>query len=218
VLSWPDKDTVAGVSSTVIIVDDDRQVCDALMSLLRSMDFTVCAFSSVAELVRAGLPKGAACLILDVRLPGRSGLEFQRDLVTANVRLPVIFITGHGDIPMSVQAMKGGAVEFLTKPFRDQDLLDAVAIGLARDRERLGREISDAALLDSVRKLSSRERQVMALLVEGRLNKQIAADLGISEVTVKIHRRNLMGKLRASNLIDLARIADRLERSTTTHQ
>jgi FixJ family two-component response regulator len=151
-------------------------------------------------------------------LPGRSGLEFQRDLVTANVRLPVIFITGHGDIPMSVQAMKGGAVEFLTKPFRDQDLLDAVAIGLARDRERLGREISDAALLDSVRKLSSRERQVMALLVEGRLNKQIAADLGISEVTVKIHRRNLMGKLRASNLIDLARIADRLERSTTTHQ
>jgi FixJ family two-component response regulator len=218
VLSWPDKDTVSGVPSTVIIVDDDRQVCDALMSLLRSMDFTVCAFSSVAELIGAGLPKGAACLILDVRLPGRSGLEFQRDLVIANIRLPVIFITGHGDIPMSVQAMKGGAIEFLTKPFRDQDLLDAVEIGLARDRERLGREISDTALLDSVRKLSPRERQVMALLVEGRLNKQVAGDLGISEVTVKIHRRNLMGKLRASNLIDLARIADRLKHSTTTHQ
>ena len=217
-LSWPDKDTVAGVSSTVVIVDDDAQVRDALMSLLRSMDFTVCAFSSVAELVRAGLPKGAACLILDVRLPGRSGLEFQRDLVTANVRLPVIFITGHGDIPMSVQAMKGGAIEFLTKPFRDQDLLDAVEIGLARDRERVGRVISDATLLDSVRKLSSREREVMALLVKGRLNKQIAADLGISEVTVKIHRRNLMGKLRVSNLIDLARIADRLDLSTKTHQ
>jgi FixJ family two-component response regulator len=218
VLSSPDKDTVAGVSSTVIIVDDDRQVCDALMSLLRSMDFAVCAFSSAAELIRAGLPRGAACLILDVRLPGRSGLEFQRDLVTANIRLPVIFVTGHGDIPMSVQAMKGGAIEFLTKPFRDQDLLDAVEIGLARDRERLGREISDAALLDCVRKLSSREREVMALLVAGRLNKQIAGDLGISEVTVKIHRRNLMGKLKASNLIDLARIADRLKHSTTTHR
>src|ERR1700760_150018 len=196
--------------ATVIIVDDDREVRDALGGLLRSMDFTVSAYSSVADLMAVGLPKHAACLILDVRLPGRSGLEFQRDLVAANIHLPVIFMTGHGDIPMTVQAMKGGAIEFLTKPFRDQDLLDAVEVGLARDRARLERESSDHVIVGLFQKLSPREREVMTRLVGGRLNKQIAGDLGISEVTVKIHRRNLMGKLKASSLIDLVRIADRI--------
>ena len=196
--------------STVIIVDDDRQVRDAVGSLLRSMEFSVSAFSSVAEFRGAGLPNNAACLILDVRLPGRSGLEFQRDLIAENIHLPVIIMTGHGDIPMSVQAMKRGAIEFLTKPFRDQELLDAVELGLARDRARLEKEASVSISMDLFRKLSPREREVMELLVDGRLNKQIAGHLGISEVTVKIHRRNLMRKMRALNLIDLARIADRL--------
>jgi FixJ family two-component response regulator len=210
VLSQPQTESMEKTQATVIIVDDDREVRDALGGLLRSMDFTVSSYPSVADLMAVGLPKHAACLILDVRLPGRSGLEFQRDLVAANIHLPVIFMTGHGDIPMTVQAMKGGAIEFLTKPFRDQDLLDAVEVGLARDRARLERESSDHVIVGLFQKLSPREREVMTRLVGGRLNKQIAGDLGISEVTVKIHRRNLMSKLKASSLIDLVRIADRI--------
>jgi FixJ family two-component response regulator len=210
VLPAPNIAATKNAQSTVIIVDDDRQVRDAVGSLLRSMEFSVSAFSSVAELMGVGLPNNAACLILDVRLPGRSGLEFQRDLIAENIHLPVIIMTGHGDIPMSVQAMKRGAIEFLTKPFRDQELLDAVELGLARDRARLEKEASVSMSMDLFRKLSPREREVMALLVDGRLNKQIAGHLGISEVTVKIHRRNLMRKMRALSLIDLARIADRL--------
>jgi FixJ family two-component response regulator len=210
VLPAPSIAATKNAQSTVIIVDDDRQVRDAVGSLLRSMEFSVSAFSSVAELMGVGLPNNAACLILDVRLPGRSGLEFQRDLIVENIHLPVIIMTGHGDIPMSVQAMKSGAIEFLTKPFRDQELLDAVELGLARDRARLEKEASVSMSMDLFRKLSPREREVMALLVDGRLNKQIAGHLGISEVTVKIHRRNLMRKMRALSLIDLARIADRL--------
>jgi FixJ family two-component response regulator len=210
VLPAPSIAATKNAQSTVIIVDDDRQVRDAVGSLLRSMEFSVSAFSSVAELMGVGLPNNAACLILDVRLPGRSGLEFQRDLIAENIHLPVIIMTGHGDIPMSVQAMKSGAIEFLTKPFRDQELLDAVELGLARDRARLEKEASVSMSMDLFRKLSPREREVMALLVDGRLNKQIAGHLGISEVTVKIHRRNLMRKMRALSLIDLARIADRL--------
>src|SRR6202453_4161522 len=145
------------VDRTVFIVDDDPQIRESLVSLLRSVGLKVMALASVPDFLKCPLPDGPTCLVLDVRLPGRSGLDLQRELSAANIRLPVIFITGHGDIPMSVQAMKGGAIEFLTKPFRDQDLLDAVEIGLARDRERLGRDDSDTALLDSGRRVSLRE-------------------------------------------------------------
>jgi FixJ family two-component response regulator len=148
--------------------------------------------------------------VLDVRLPGQGGLDFQRELATANVQLPIVFITGHGDIPMSVQAMKGGAIEFLTKPFRDQDLLDAIQVGLERDRAWIENEKSLAGLRGSFDTLTPREREIMALVVTGRLNKQIAADLGVSEITVKIHRGQVMRKMRASSLPDLARMADRL--------
>jgi FixJ family two-component response regulator len=149
--------------------------------------------------------------VLDVRLPGRSGLDFQRDLVVANIHLPIIFITGHGDIPMSVQAMKGGAIEFLTKPFRDQELLDAINQGLAQDRAWLESEKAVAALRTRFETLTPREREVMALVVTGRLNKQIANDLGVSEITVKVHRGQVMRKMRASSLPDLARMADKLK-------
>ncbi|HEY4309073.1 MAG TPA: response regulator, partial [Pirellulales bacterium] len=173
---------------TVIVIDDDEAIRVSLGSLLRSVEFHVELFSSVSEFLKSGRPEGPTCMVLDVRLPGQSGLEFQRELSTANSQLPIIFITGYGDIPMSVQAMKGGAIEFLTKPFRDQDLLEAVQLGLARDRARL----EDEKALEGVRAcyetLTSREREVMALVVTGRLNKQIGADLGISEITVKVHR------------------------------
>jgi len=152
--------------------------------------------------------------VLDVRLPGRSGLDFQRELAAENIHLPIIFITGHGDIPMSVQAMKGGAIEFLTKPFRDQDLLDAIQIGLARDREWRQNEQALAALRGRFETLSPREREVMALVVKGRLNKQIAGDIGISEITVKVHRGNVMRKMKATSLPDLARMADKLQPAT----
>jgi FixJ family two-component response regulator len=148
--------------------------------------------------------------VLDVRLPGQSGLDFQRELSRRNIQLPIVFITGHGDIPMSVQAMKGGAIEFLTKPFRDQDLLDAVHVGLARDRMWLENEKALATLRARFDKLTPREREVMALVVTGRLNKQIAADLGVSEITVKVHRSQVMQKMRAKSLPELARMADKL--------
>jgi FixJ family two-component response regulator len=149
--------------------------------------------------------------VLDVRLPGRSGLEFQRELAAAGIRLPIIFITGHGDIPMSVEAMKGGAIEFLTKPFRDQDLLDAIRVGLARDRACLEDEKAMASLQARFETLTAREREVMALVVTGRLNKEIANDIGISEITVKAHRGHAMRKMQASSLSDLTRMADKLE-------
>jgi FixJ family two-component response regulator len=148
--------------------------------------------------------------VLDVRLPGRSGLDFQRELAVANIHVPIIFITGYGDIPMSVQAIKGGAIEFLTKPFRDQDLLDAIQLGLARDREWLENEEAIAALRARFETLTPREREVMALVVTGRLNKQIAYDIGISEITVKVHRGQVMRKMKAASLPDLARMADKL--------
>jgi len=198
---------------TVIVVDDDPGVREALGGLFRSVGLEVKVLASVPEFLSEGRPEGPTCMVLDVRLPGRSGLDFQRELTAADIRIPIIFITGYGDIPMSVQAMKGGAIEFLTKPFRDQDLLDAIQQGLARDRAWLENEKATAELRTRFETLSPREREVMALVVTGRLNKQIAADIGISEITVKVHRGQVMRKMKASSLPDLARMSDRLKRA-----
>jgi FixJ family two-component response regulator len=195
---------------TIIIVDDDPGIRESLEGLLRSVGLQVKALASVPEFVQEGRPEGPTCLVLDVRLPGRSGLDFQRELLAANIHVPIIFITGYGDIPMSVQAIKGGAIEFLTKPFRDQDLLDAIQLGLARDRAWLANEQAIAEVRERFETLSSREREVMALVVTGRLNKQIAFDIGISEITVKVHRGQVMKKMKAASLPDLARMADKL--------
>lgn len=196
--------------ATVVVIDDDPAIREALGSLLRSVGFDVKLLASVSDFLKTGRPEGPTCLVLDVRLPGQSGLEFQRELSRGSIQLPIIFITGHGDIPMSVQAMKGGAIEFLTKPFRDQDLLDAVHLGLARDREWLETEAALANLRARFESLTPREREVMALVVTGRLNKQIAADLGVSEITVKVHRSQVMQKMHARSLPELARMADKL--------
>ena len=196
--------------ATVVVIDDDPAIREALGSLLRSVGFDVKLLASVSDFLKTGRPEGPTCLVLDVRLPGQSGLEFQRELSRGSIQLPIIFITGHGDIPMSVQAMKGGAIEFLTKPFRDQDLLDAVHFGLARDREWLETEAALANLRARFESLTPREREVMALVVTGRLNKQIAADLGVSEITVKVHRSQVMQKMHARSLPELARMADKL--------
>ena len=196
---------------TIVVVDDDPGIRESLGSLLRSVGLQVKLLASVPEFLKSGRPEGPTCLVLDVRLPGRSGLDFQRELSTANIHIPIIFITGHGDIPMSVQAMKGGAIEFLTKPFRDQALLDAIQQGLARDRVWLNEEKNLAGLRARFETLTPREREVMTHVVTGRLNKQIAADIGISEITVKVHRGQVMRKMRASSLPDLARMADRLK-------
>jgi FixJ family two-component response regulator len=196
---------------TVVIVDDDAAIRESLGSLLRSVGLDVKAMASVPEFLRSGRPDNPTCLVLDVRLPGRSGLDFQRELSSANIRLPIVFITGHGDIPMSVQAMKGGAIEFLTKPFRDQDLLDAIQLGLAQDRAWREEARALAALRERFETLTPREREVMAQVAQGRLNKQIAGDIGISEITVKVHRGQVMRKMRAASLPDLARMADTLK-------
>jgi FixJ family two-component response regulator len=195
---------------TVVIIDDDPAIRESIGALLRSVGLQAKLLASVDEFLTTGRPEGPGCLVLDVRLPGRSGLDFQRELAAANIRLPIIFITGYGDIPMSVRAMKGGAIEFLTKPFRDQDLLDAIQLGLARDRAWLEEEKAIAGLRARFETLTPREREIMALVVTGRLNKQIAYEIGISEITVKVHRGQVMRKMQASSLPDLARMADRL--------
>lgn len=204
------SEPVMTAQPTIIIVDDDPGIRESLESLLRSVGLQVKALASVPEFVKEGRPEGPACLVLDVRLPGRSGLDFQRELSAANIHVPIIFITGYGDIPMTVQAIKGGAIEFLTKPFRDQDLLDAIQLGLARDRAWLENEKAIAALRARFETLTPREREVMALVVTGRLNKQIAYEIGISEITVKVHRGQAMRKMNAASLPDLARMADKL--------
>jgi FixJ family two-component response regulator len=197
-------------SPTVVVVDDDPSIRTALNDLFQSVGLQVRVFESAREFLANQRPDGPCCLVLDVRLPGKSGLDFQRELNDENVHLPIIFLTGHGDIPMSVRAMKAGAVEFLTKPFREQDLLDAVQVAL--DRDRATRE--DAKLLAALQRrfasLTPREQAVMGLIVAGRRNKQIAGEIGTSEVTVKVHRSNLMRKMEALSLPDLIVMAGKL--------
>ena len=202
---------VTDPKSSVAIVDDDSDFRASIARLLRSVGLETRLFASVGEYLESEPPDCPTCLILDVRLPGQSGLDFQRDLVAANAELPIIFITGHGDIPMSVQAMKRGAIEFLTKPFRDQDLLDAVYLGLARDRVRREENESLARLRARIEALSPRERSVLTGVAQGRLNKQIAAEMGISESTVKVHRCNMMRKMRLASYAELCRAVDRLK-------
>jgi FixJ family two-component response regulator len=201
---------MSDATSTVLVIDDDAEFRDSVARLLRTVGLHTRQFSSVPDFLKADPPEGPTCLILDVRMPGRSGLELQRDLAAANRQVPIIFITAHADVPMTVQAMKGGAIEFLTKPFRDQDLLDAVEAGLARDRARRESDRALAALKERYDMLSSREREVMLHVVAGRLNKQIANDIGIAESTVKVHRVNLMRKMKARSLPELSRMADHL--------
>ena len=205
--------TVTTTTPTVIVIDDDPAIREALGSLIRSVGFQAQLLASVSEFLKSGRPQGASCLVLDVRLPGQSGFDLQRELADRQIQLPIIFITGHGDIPMSVRAMKGGAIEFLTKPFRDQDLLDAIQLGLERDRAWLEDEKVTSDLRARFETLTPREREVMVRVVAGRLNKQIAYDLGISEVTAKVHRGQVMRKMKASSLPDLARMADKLKLS-----
>ena len=194
--------------SIVFVVDDDASVRQALQSLFRSVGLQAQVFGSTAEFLSSDLPDVASCLVLDVRLPGVSGLDFQNELAKARIFVPIIFITGHGDIPMSVKAMKAGAVEFLTKPFRDQELLDAIEIALNLDRTRRENAKAVSNLRALFELLTPREREVMALVTAGLMNKQIAAQLKVSEVTVKVHRGNAMGKMRARSLAELVRMAD----------
>lgn len=200
----------SSVSPIVFVVDDDVSVRESLRDLLESVSLRVEVFESADTFLASRLPDVPSCLVLDVRLPGRSGLEFQAELTKAGIPLPTIFITGHGDIPMSVRAMKSGAVEFLTKPFRDQDLLEAVRAAIERDRARREQESSIAALKTRFASLTSREKEVIGYVSAGLLNKQIAAEMGISEVTVKVHRRNIMQKMNARSLAELVRMADLL--------
>ena len=194
----------------IFVVDDDASLRDALKSLFRSVGLLVEVFGSAPEFLQSKLPDVPSCLVLDVRLPGLSGLDFQTELAKANIHIPIIFITGHGDIPMTVKAMKAGAVEFLTKPFRDQDLLDAVQLGLERDRIRREGEHSVSKLKALLESLTPREQEVIAYVTAGLMNKQIAGKLGVSEITVKVHRGNVMRKMGAKSLADLVRMADAL--------
>jgi FixJ family two-component response regulator len=197
-------------NSIVYVVDDDEDVREGLKSIFSSVGLRAEAFGTTTEFLTSEIGDEVSCLILDVRLPGLSGLDLQAKLAKANVNIPIIFITGHGDIPMTVKAMKAGAVEFLTKPVREQDLLDAVRVALERDRARRQQDDSDDDLRARHNALSNREQQVMKLVCAGLMNKQSAAEIGISEITVKVHRHNVMKKLGAKSLADLVRMAERL--------
>ena len=194
----------------VFIIDDDASMRRALTNLFQSVGLEVEAFGSAPEMLQSKVPDVASCLVLDIRLPGLSGLDLQTELAGANIHIPIIFITGHGDIPMTVRAMKSGAVDFLTKPFRDQDLLDAVVKAIERDRNRREAEKTVANLQSMFETLTSREREVLALVASGLMNKQIAAELGLAEITIKIHRGHLMKKMGARSLADLIRMAETL--------
>jgi FixJ family two-component response regulator len=196
---------------TVLIIDDDPDLRASIARLLRSLDINTRLFASIPDFLKSDPPDGPTCLVLDVRLPGQSGLDFQRELATAHRELLIIFITGHGDIPMTVQAMKGGAIEFLTKPFRDQDLLDAIQLGLARDRARRENEWALTALRERFGTLSPREREIVIQVARGRLSKQIAGDMGIAEATVKVHRSSAMRKMSVRSLPEFGRMADKLK-------
>jgi len=201
---------VTKIDSIVFVIDDDPSIREAITSLIRSVGMSVQAFGSAKDFMASSRPNAPACLVLDVRMPGLSGLELQRELTDAGISIPIIFITGHGDIPMSVRAMKAGAVEFLTKPFRDQDLLDAIEQAIDRDRELRKQQAGIADLRDRFERLTPREREVMELVVAGLLNKQIAVRLGISEITVKLHRHQVMEKMKADSLADLVRMSEKL--------
>jgi FixJ family two-component response regulator len=196
--------------STVLVIEDDVELRNSLGRLLRAIDLDAELFGSVSEFLRSDPPDGPACLVLDVRLPGQSGLNFQRELAAANREIPIVFITAHGDIRMSVQAMKDGAIEFLTKPLRDEELIDAIQLGLARDRARRKSEKALAALKERFGSLTPREREIMIEVARGRLSKQIASDIGISEPTVKVHRSHAMRKMNARSLPEFGRMAAKL--------
>jgi FixJ family two-component response regulator len=195
---------------TVFVVDDDAGVREGVGNLIRSVGLRPQLFATAQDFLESKKPDAPACLILDIRMPGLGGLDCQRQLADAGIHIPIIFMTGHGDIPMSVRAMKAGAVDFLTKPFRDQDLLDAIQQAIERDRARRADEASTARLRDCFSSLTRREREVMAWVVAGRLNKQIAAEIGVSEITVKVHRGQVMRKMGADSVADLVRMAGRL--------
>jgi FixJ family two-component response regulator len=206
----PSGEPVSAREPLVFIVEDDESMRRALSNLFQSVGLEVEIFGSASEMLQGRLPDVASCLVLDIRLPGLSGLDFQAELAKANIHIPIIFMTGHGDIPMSVRAMKGGAVDFLTKPFRDQDMLDAVTVAIERDRKRREADKIVADLRTHFETLTPREREILALVSSGLMNKQIAAELGIAEITVKIHRGHIRKKMGAKSLADLLRRAETL--------
>jgi FixJ family two-component response regulator len=206
----PSRQPAGAREPLVFIVEDEESVRRALSNLFQSVGLEVEVFGSAPEMLQSKLPDVASCLVLDVRLPGLSGLDFQAELAKANIHIPIIFMTGHGDIPMTVRAMKGGAVDFLTKPFRDQDMLDAVTVAIERDRKRRDAERVVAGLQALFETLTPRERDILALVASGLMNKQVAGELGLAEITVKIYRGQIMKKMGARSLADLVRMAETL--------